>query len=146
MNGAAVLTAVRFAVPLPSNTMTGCPMGRRSETDSACVTLDIRKQQWKGYYKGNGNYVVSHSTYYTGTLSYTITSTIEGFTPISGEITVENTWDAKPHDTDYQVSNYWWTDSYAPDGYWHDCAGANTQRIVRKEIMEDWARRWSWLK
>ena len=52
--------------------------------DSACITLDIRKQQWKGYYKGNGNYVVSHSTYYTGTLSYTITSTIEGFTPFAG--------------------------------------------------------------
>ena len=114
--------------------------------DSACVTLDIRKQQWKGYYKGNGLYVVSHSTYYTGTLSYTITSTIEGFAPISGEITVENTWDSKPHDTDYQVGNHWWTDSYAPADYWHDCAGANTQRIVRKEIMEDWAKRWAWLK
>ena len=24
--------------------------------------------------------------------------------------------------------------------------GANTQRIVRKEIMEDWAIRWAWLK
>ena len=28
----------------------------------------------------------------------------------------------------------------------YNCAGANTQRIVRKEIMDDWARRWSWLK
>jgi hypothetical protein len=29
--------------------------------DSACVTLDIRKQQWKGYYKGDGLYVIRHS-------------------------------------------------------------------------------------
>ena len=50
--------------------------------DSACVTLDIRKQQWKGYYKGNGLYVVRHSTYCTGTLDYTITSTVKGFKPI----------------------------------------------------------------
>ena len=114
--------------------------------DAACITLDIRKQQWKGYYKGNGLYVLRHSTYYTGTLPYVITSTIDGFEPIMGEITVENTWDVKPHDTDYQVGSHWWTDSYVPADYWHDCAGANTQRIVRKEIMEDWAKRWAWLK
>ena len=114
--------------------------------DSACVTLNIRNQQWRGYYKGNGLYVVRHSTYYTGTLSYTITSTIEGFTPITGEITIENTWDVKPHDTDYIVGPQWWTDSYAPADYWKNNAGARNQFIVREEIMEDWARRWAWLK
>ena len=120
--------------------------------DSACVTLDIRNQKWRGYYKGDGLYVVRHSTYYTGTLSYTITSTVEGFAPITGEITVENTWDAavggtaKPHDTDYQVGPQWWTDSYVPDDYWHNCAGARYQYIVREDIMRDWAERWLWLK
>ena len=114
--------------------------------DSACVTLDIRNQKWRGYYKGDGHYVVRHSTYYTGTLSYTITSTIEGFTPIIGEITVENTWDVKPHDTDYIVGPQWWTDNYAPDDYWKNNAGARNQFIVREEIMADWAERWSWLK
>ncbi|MCR4915009.1 MAG: hypothetical protein K6A96_04565 [Prevotella sp.] len=87
-----------------------------------------------------------------GTLSYTITSTVEGFAPITGEITVENTWDAavggtaKPHDTDYQVGPQWWTDSYVPDDYWHNCAGARYQYIVREDIMRDWAERWLWLK
>ena len=114
--------------------------------DSACITLDIRKQQWKGYYKGNGLYVLRHSTYYTGTLPYVITSTIDGFEPIMGEITVENTWDVKPDEADFMVGGQWWTDSYAPTDYWHDCAGANTQRMVRREIMKDWAERWSWLK
>ena len=114
--------------------------------DSACITLDIRKQKWNGYYKGNGLYVLRHSTYYTGVLPYTITSTVEGFAPITGEITVVNTWDVKPNAADYQVGSQWWTDSYAPVDYWHNCAGANTQRQVRQEIMQDWAERWSWLK
>lgn len=114
--------------------------------DSACVTLDIRKQLWKGYYKGNGLYVLRHSTYYTGTLDYTITSTIEGFAPITGAITVQNTWDVQPKATDYTVGSHWWTDSYAVEDNWRNYAGANTQLLVRQEAMQDWARRWAWLK
>ncbi len=114
--------------------------------DSACITLDIRKQQWKGYYKGNGLYVLRHSTYYTGTLDYTITSTIKGFKPITGQITVENTWSQAPKSTDLSVGNQWWTDSYTPEDRWSKHAGANTQLKVREEIMRDWAQRWSWLK
>lgn len=114
--------------------------------DSACVTLDIRKQQWKGYYKGDGLYVLRHSTYYTGTLDYTITSTINGFAPITGQITVENTWDVAPKETDFQVGSQWWTDSYAPADYWHNYAGAGNQFVVREEIMKDWGQRWLWLR
>ena len=114
--------------------------------DSACVTLDIRKQQWKGYYKGNGLYVIRHSTYYTGTLDYTITSTIDGFAPITGQITIENTWDVPVKDMDYKVGPQWWTDSYAPADYWKNCAGARNQLVVREEIMEDWGLRWLWLR
>ena len=113
--------------------------------DSACITLDIRNQKWKGYYKGNDLYVLRHSTYYTGTLDYTITSTIEGFEPITGQITVENTWN-RQNDTDYLVGSQWWTDSYTPEVYWHNCAGARYQFIPREEIMEDWGQRWNWLK
>ena len=53
---------------------------------------------------------------------------------------------AKPHDTDYQIGPQWWTDSYVPDDYWHNCAGARYQYIVREDIMRDWAQRWAWLK
>ena len=113
--------------------------------DSACITLDIRNQKWKGYYKGYGKYVVRHSTYYTGTLDYTITSTVKGFKPIKAQITVENTWN-RLNKTDYQVGQQWWTDSYDAADYWHNCAGARYQYLVREEIMKDWALRWSWLK
>ena len=121
------------------------PKRKDIAVDSACITLDIRKQQWKGYYKGNGLYVVRHSTYYTGTLDYTITSTVKGFKPLQGQITVENTWNRK-NKTDYKVGSQWWTDSYAPDDYDRGCAGARYQLIVREEIMADWAQRWQWLK
>ena len=113
--------------------------------DTPCLTLDIRKQQWKGYYKGDGNYVLRHSTYYTGVLPYTITSTVEGFEPIEGEITVVNTWDVAPSEHDLKVGNQWWTDSYAPADYWKNCAGANTQLEVRQAVMADWAKRWQLL-
>ena len=122
------------------------PVRNDITVDSACVTLDIRKQKWKGYYKGNGLYVVRHSTYYTGTLDYTITSSIDGFTPITGQITVENTWEVPSNATDFIVGTQWWTDSYAPADYWHDCAGARNQVSVREEIMADWGQRWLWLR
>jgi hypothetical protein len=121
------------------------PKRKNIAVDSACITLDIRNQKWNGYYKGNGIYVVRHSTYYTGTLNYTITSTVKGFKPIKGQITVENTWN-RSNDTDYKVGSRWWTDSYAEENYWSKCAGARYQRIIRDEIMEDWALRWQWLK
>ena len=114
--------------------------------DSACVTLDIRKQKWKGYYKGDGLYVVRHSTYYTGTLQYAISSTIDGFAPISGEFTVANTWNVPPRDTDYRVGSQWWTDSYAPGAFWRNYAGARFQLDVRNDIMEDWGQRWLWFR
>ena len=114
--------------------------------DSACLTLHIRKQEWKGYYKGDGLYVLRHSTYYLGTLPYTITSTIDGFAPIEGEITIRNTWDVPLQATDYVVGPNWWTDSYAPANVWHNYPGAQTQYDIRQEVLTDWALRWSWLK
>ena len=114
--------------------------------DSACITLNIRNQQWKGYYRGNGNYLLRHSTYYTGTLDYTITSDIEGFVPLKGQITIQNTWNVAPKNTDCIVGNHWWTDSYAHEDYWNHCAGAYSQFQVREQVMKDWTERWSWLK
>ena len=73
--------------------MPPCGYGEPTEGSNWIVTcarkLDIRKQKWNGYYKGNGIYVIRHSTYYTGTLDYTITSTVKGFKPLKGQITVE---------------------------------------------------------
>ncbi len=122
------------------------PKRKDIAVDSACITLNIRNQKWNGYYKGDGLYVVRHSTYYTGTLDYIITSSLDDFMPIKGQITVENTWNNRKNATDYRVGGQWWTDSYEPQDYWNNCAGARWQYIVRNEIMEDWGKRWTWLK
>ena len=79
------------------------PVRNDIPVDSACITLTIGKQKWEGYYMGNGDYVVRHSTYYLGTLSYTIVSDIPGFPNQEGAVTVENDWPGRRHDTDYKV-------------------------------------------
>ena len=68
-----------------------------------CITLNIAKQNWRGYYLGNGNYVVRYSTYKTGTQPYTITSEIKGFPVQNGYITIDNAFPGKHRDTDYTV-------------------------------------------
>ena len=47
---------------------------------------------------------------------------------------------------DYRLGSNWYSDRQNPaffEGKWQ---GAKTQRKWRKEILEDWARRWYWLE
>ena len=112
-----------------------------------CITLDIANQQWDGYYLGDGHYVVKYSTYKTGTQPYTITSkTVPGFISRQGEITVDNLWPGKPNATDYLLGSHWYTDKQASDLFWADCQGALTVYKWRNAVMEDWGKRWGWLK
>lgn len=114
--------------------------------DSACLTLTIGKQTWDGYYKGGGTYVVRHSTYYLGTLPYTITSDILGFPSYAGEITVANVWPGKTHPTDYVLGDTWYTDKPDADLFDGKWQGSRTVSRWRNAIMADWGKRWSWLK
>ncbi len=114
--------------------------------DSACITLTIGKQKWAGYHLGDGDYVVRHSTYFLGRLPYTIASDIPGFPNQGGEITVDNLWPGKNHDTDYKVGPDWFTDKSAPEYFWRNYQGAQTVYRWRNAVMKDWATRWNWLK
>lgn len=115
-------------------------------TDSACFTLTIAKQKWDGFHLGGGDYAVRHSTYYTGTLPYTITSDIPGFPEYEGAITVENLWPGRESDTDYKVGGNWYTDKSDPKLFWKDLQGAETVYKWRQEVMDDWGRRLKYLK
>jgi len=42
--------------------------------DSVCMTATIDKQQWAGYYLGNGEYVLRYCPKAPARLTYTITS------------------------------------------------------------------------
>lgn len=111
-----------------------------------CITLSIANQDWRGYYLGDGDYMVRYSTYKTGTQPYTITSDIEGFPEQNGFITIDNTFPGKRRDTDYTVGAQWWSDRQEPALFHDGNQGAATIFKFRKEIMEDWGKRCSWLK
>ena len=79
-------------------------------------------------------------------LTYTIHSDIKKLDGLKGCFVVDDVWPGKPHEDDYQLGAQWYSD--CPDrtlyeGKWQ---GAKTQRKWRKDILEDWANRWSWLK
>ncbi len=122
------------------------PVNNDIAPDSVCFQLDIRNQIWDGFYLGNGDYVVRHSTYYTGTLPYKITSHIPGFPQYEGAITVENIWPGREYPTDYKVGPDWYTDKSASELFWHDLQGAETVYKWRQAAMEDWGNRLKYLK
>lgn len=122
------------------------PIVENIPSDSTCFTLDIGNQKWGGYYLGEGNYAVRHSTYYTRTLDYTITSDIPGFPNQQGAITVKNIWPDKPNTNDLTLGNHWYTDKADSSLFYGKHQGAMTVYKWRKEVIEDWGKRWNWLK
>ncbi len=86
------------------------------------------------------------TTYYLGTLPYTVTSHIEGFPEYEGAITIENLWPGRESADDYAVGKSWYTDKAAPELFWHNLQGAETTYKWRKDVMEDWGNRLKYLK
>lgn len=122
------------------------PVLDKSMTGKPCVTLTIAKQSWEGYYMGGGDYMVRYSTYTLGTLPYTIKSEIKDFPEQNGAVTIVNSWPGKKRSTDYKVGRQWYTDHSAPALFHTYMQGGATIYKWRKEVMDDWGRRWAWLK
>ena len=114
--------------------------------DSVCFKMEIRNQVWDGYYLGDGDYVLRHSTYYTGTLPYKITSHIPGFPQYEAAITVENRWPGREHSTDYKVGSNWYTDKDDPTLFYKKHQGGQTVLKWRNAVMKDWGARLNLLK
>ncbi len=114
--------------------------------DSICFTLDIGKQQWGGFYLGGGIYAVRHSTYYTRTLDYTITSDIPGFPNHKGAITVKNIWPDKHGPNDFPLGDNWYTDKPDAELFDKNVQGAVTVLKWQNAVMEDWGQRLKVLK
>ena len=114
--------------------------------DSACITLTVAKQKWDGYHLGNGEYIVRYVPKQAETLSYTITSDIQGFPQQNGVFVIDNLWPGKPRPTDYKLGANWYTDKSNPelfDGKWQ---GAKTVHKWHIDVLQDWAKRWDWLR
>jgi len=118
--------------------------------DSACFTLTVKaligEQKWNGYYAGKGDYVIRYVPKQTEPLTYSITSGIPGFSPQSGAFFVDNIWPGKGHSGDFKLGANWHTDKGDPklfDGIWQ---GSKTISKWRNDVLNDWAKRWEWLK
>lgn len=108
--------------------------------------LIVDRQKWEGYYMGDGDYMVRYSTYKYGTHPYTIFSEIDGFPIQQGCFTVKNIYPGRHRKTDYKVGSTWWTDRHDASLFWDNCQGAMTVYKWRKDVIEDWGKRCSWLR
>lgn len=118
--------------------------------DSACFTLNVKagigEQKWAGYYLGKGNYAVRYAPKQSESLSYTITSSVPGFPEQSGQLVVDNVWPGKVRKTNYPLGSNWYTDRKNPKLYDGKIQGGITTKKWRNDVLQDWAKRWSWLQ
>lgn len=118
--------------------------------NTGCFTMAVKAgvgvQKWTGYYQGDGQYVIRYVPKKAETLSYTMTSEIPGFLEQSGQLVVKNVWPDTAVDTAYPLGNNWYADPMNPDLFDGGWQGANTVLKWRKDILLDWAERWSWLQ
>jgi len=122
----------------------------RVPADSSCFTMIVKagvgEQKWPGYYLGQGNYVVRYAPKQSETLSYEIKSSIPGFPEQSGQFVVDNFWPGKLRKTDYSLGAHWYTDRSNANLYDGHIQGGLTIKNWRNDVLQDWAKRWQWLK
>jgi hypothetical protein len=114
--------------------------------DSSCFTMEVLGQTWPGYYLGNGRYGIRYSPKKAGVVSYTTQSKVAGFTVQKGEFYVNNLWPGKAYAIDYRLGNNWYSDKPDADLFYADQQGGKTVSKWRQQFLNDWAKRWQWLK
>lgn len=114
--------------------------------DSACFTLEIQKQEWAGYYLGNGIYGVRYSSKKPEVSSYIVHSKIKELDGQKGEYTSTAPWPSKPNKDNYQLGKNWYGDLPNPELFLADQQGARTISKHRQVYLADWAKRWALLK
>ena len=122
------------------------PKKKDIAADSVCFVATIDKQQWAGYYVGNGLYVLRYSPKAPARLTYSISSPIKQLNGLKGSFVVDDVWPGTPDVNDYPLGKHWYSDVPDRSDYEGKWQGAKTQRKWRQDILEDWAQRWQWLK
>ena len=119
---------------------------RSIPADLACFTLEIQKQEWPGFYLGNGMYCVRYSSKKPEISSYIIHSKIKELDGQKGEYSSTAPWPGKPNKDDYKLGKNWYGDLPNPVYFLDGQQGAKTLSKHRKAYLSDWAKRWEWLK
>ena len=104
------------------------------------------QQIWPGYYMGNGQYQLRYIPKKAETLNYYFTSDIDALNGLKGSIVVTNKWPGDQLKTSYPLGKTWFTDKPEAQFYDGKLQGGKTIGKWRTAVMEDWAKRWAWLK
>jgi hypothetical protein len=114
--------------------------------DSVCFTLEVQKQNWPGYYLGNGIYGVRYSSKKPEKSSYITHSLIPELDELKGQYISTAPWPGKQNKDDYKLGENWFGDLPNPELFLEGQQGAKTISKFRKEYLSDWAKRWSLMK
>ncbi|HEY4787803.1 MAG TPA: nucleoside hydrolase-like domain-containing protein [Bacteroidales bacterium] len=118
--------------------------------DSVCFWMEVpygkSVQKWPGYYLGNGDYAIRYIPKKAEIVKYSFTSPISEINGLEGCIVIDNLWPGKKHATDYQLGDNWYTDKSGKDLYDGKIQGGKTLLKWRNDVLQDWAKRWNWLK
>lgn len=114
--------------------------------DSSCFTMEVLGQTWAGFYFGNGRYGIRYSPKKSGTVPYITKSNIKGLEVQKGEFVVDNKWPGKASPDDYKLGNNWYSDRPDAGLFYADQQGGKTVSKWRQVFLDDWAKRWLWLK
>ena len=125
----------RFKGPLQNNS-----------PDSACFYFEVNKQQWPGYYVGDGQYAVRYAPKQAEKSSYLTHSTIPELNGLRGSYSSIGPWPGKPVATDFIIGKNWYSDLADPAWMLDGQQGAKTIAQFREAFLMDWAERWNWLK
>lgn len=114
--------------------------------DSVVFTATIDKQQWPGYYVGDGNYVLLYSPKAPARLTYVLSSSIKDLDGLSGAFVVDGVWPGTDSADNYPLGDNWYSDRPEKEYSYGGWQGAATQKKWVPDIFEDWAQRLRWLK
>ena len=118
--------------------------------DSVCFWMETpyknTTQKWPGYHLGNGQYAVKYAPKQAEILSYRFTSHIQNFNFQEGKLVIDNLWPGKKRITDYRVGANWYSDKTDPGLSDGKIQGGKTISKWRSDILQDWAKRWDWLR
>lgn len=123
------------------------PVKDESEVGKTWFTFRIDRQDWAGVYLGDGVYGVRYSPKAPAVLTYETTSAeVRELDGLTGTLVVSGLWGDASGVDGYKLGDRWFTDKRDAelfDGVWQ---GSLTVGKWRKDVLTDWAKRWSWLK
>ena len=114
--------------------------------DSVCFRMTVDRQEWDGYYLGDGDYAIRYAPKAAATLTYATTSSVPALHGLTGTFVVSNDWPGRPHPHDYHHGLHWYTDRTEPALSDGPHRGAVTTLQFRNAVLDDWAQRWNWLR